>query len=299
MSGGSKIVIDADNGKIDAANKKSQEGFQRTAKEAAKVGSQIDRWGRQLGEKVAGLGAIVGVMRQVGQEVERQQSLASGAHRKRGGGALGRSADVNALGLNQGPSGAGGVDAVMNGSGRTTTMEQDDAFLGALAAAQKSNKRKMDPRQSMQALSAFGTGAFSQEELVDAAGNGKMGQLIGETGARLGAMSPQAREELEFRRHERATAAQVAELTAKRGGGARIKEGQEDVFTAQNPFLGGFRNVVRNSTGGGLDLLESESVVGKGGSAMLRSQDALLQQIADNTKPQARPTMATTTEGGP
>jgi hypothetical protein len=301
MSSPAKIIIDADNGKVDAANKKTQEGFKKSANEAAKVGSQIDKWGRQLGDKIAGIGAIIGVMRSVGQEAERQRSQAAGANRAVGGGALGRSQAVRDLGLDKTAMGAAGVDSMITGGAGGTSIEQRDAFLAALASQQRGGKTKMGADDSMRAMSLFNTGLFSQEELLAAAGKGGRGlnPLFGQVGQRFNAMSPEAREELGFREQERITSNQINELTAGRGRRARLADGQEDLFVAQNPLLGGLRNVVRNNSGGAMDLLESQAVVGENGSAMLRQQTEILGRIAENTKPKVSPTMATTPESGP
>jgi len=300
MSNAAKIVIDADNGKVDAANKKTQEGFKQTAREAAKVGSQMDKWGRQLGEKVAGIGAIIGVMRSVGQEVERQRAQAAGASKEIGGGALGRSAAIRELGLDKTATGAAGADAAITGGEGGTTVAQRDALLGALAGQQRASKgKKMKPEVSMRALSLFNTGLYSQEEVLAAAAKGKgaLDVLASQTGERFNKLSPQARTELAFTQQERETSNEINALTSS--GAARIKERQEDLFTAQNPTLGGLRRIVSENSGGVLPLLESEAVVGKGGSAMLRQQDAILKRIEAAANIGPRPTMSPTTEGGP
>jgi hypothetical protein len=302
MSGNDgKIIVDADNGKLDAANKRSQEAFKKTAGEAAKVGTQIDKWGRQLAEKVAGLGAIIGVMRSIGQEVERQRSQAAGANKSVGGSALGRSQAIRDLGLDSIQSGAGGVDAVINGGAGGTSVSDRDAFVAGLAAASKSGKSKISPGNAMQALSLFNSGVFSQDELIDAAAKGgdALSGLRGQQSSRFNALSPAAREELAFREQERTISSTVNDLSAGAGRGARIASSQDDLLTAQNPFLGGFRNVIRNNSGGVLDLLESSAVVGDSGSAMLRQQNEILSRIAENTKEVPRPNLRTTPEGGP
>ena len=301
MSGNSKIIIDADNGKVDAANKKTQDGFKKTANEAAKVGSQIDRWGRQLAEKVAGLGAIIGVIKSVGREAERQRTQAAGANRTVGGGALGRSQAIRDLGLDKTAMGAAGIDAIITGGAGGTTVEQRDAFLAALAGQQKNAKRKTSAADASRALSLFNTGLFSQEELLAATEKGgkSLNGLFGEVGSRFNNLSPQAREELAFRAQERATANQINDLTAERGRGARVQESQRDVFAAENPILGGFRNIVRENSDGLLDVFESETLSGKDGGALLRQQTKILSEIAQNTKQRPTPTMSTTPEGGP
>ncbi len=297
----SKIVVDADTGKIEAGAKRTEEGFKRIGKEAGNVGGQIDKWGRQLADKVAGLGAILATIRAVGQEIDRQKTAAAGANRSLGGGALGRSQAVRELGLDQIAGGAANVDAVITGGAGGTSVESRDAFLAAMAG--RKGKDRITSQNAMKALSLFNSGLFSQDELLSAAtGSGRgLDAMLGQQGQRFEALSPQAREELAFRQRERENANQIAELTTGRGRAARVSEGQEDLFTARNPLAGGFRNVVRTASGGMLDLLESETVVGKDGSAFLREQSAILRQIAESNNRMAapRPTMSPTTEAGP
>lgn len=299
MTATSKIVIDADNGKVDAANKKTQDGFKRTAGEAAKVGTQIEKWGRQLAEKVAGLGAIIGVMRSVGQEVERQRTQAAGANRAVGGGALARAQSIRTLGLDKGPSGAEGANAAVLGAAGGTSVSDRDDLLASMASMDK--KSRPSAQVASQAMDVYNTGLFSKEEVLAAtAGKGAgLAKLRAQIAQREAALPQQAREELAFREQERVTSNAVNDATAGRGAGARAREGVEERFTAQNPLAGGFRNIVRTASGGALDLLEDEAVVGSGGSAMLRETNAILGRIAERVKVSPKPTFATTPESGP
>ncbi len=294
MANGTKIIIDADNGKVDQANKRTQEGFKRTAKDARNVGEEIGKWGGQLAAKTIGLGAVLRTMHLIGQEMTRQQEQAISASRSVGGGALGRAGAIRELGLDKGPTGAAGVEQIFaTGGGRATTAEQDDALLAALAAQQRTAKTKARPQDIMKAIGAFGTGAFGQEELTGALEKGGLDKLVGQAGARLGSMAPAARKELEVRRFEREQAG-AAEEERRRGGvigrvQAAAAQGRE---ARASPFLQGLSEFNRTQNPAAL------------GGAIERGMNlprdaAILQQIANNTKQTPKPTMATTPESGP
>jgi len=296
MAATSKIIIDADNGKVDQANKKTQEGFERTAKKAKTVGEEIGKWGGQLAAKTVGLGAILQAIRAIGQEATRQREQAVTASKTVGGGALGRAASIRELGLGGGATGAAGIENIFaSGGGRATTSEQDDAFLAAAAAQQRSAKQKAKPEDIMRAISLMGSGVFSQEEVLGGLEKGDLANLMGQVGERTSALPQSARTELEVRRFERQQAGMADESRRQSGVVSRVQEarimgrdaglsgvaqGISELNKSANPFA--FGGATENAING----------------AMGRDS-AVLQQIANNTKNVPKPTMATTPESGP
>ncbi len=294
MAGSSKIVLDADNGKVDQANKKSQAEFEKTAKKARTVGDEIGKWGGQLAAKTIGLGGILRTIHLIGQEATRQQEQAVAASRSRGGGALGRAGAIRELGLDRGPTGAAGIEGIFaTGGGRATTSEQDDALLAALAAQQRTAKRKAKPQDIMRAIGAFGSGAFGQEELMGALEKGGLDQLIGQAGERLGSMSPVARQELEVRRVERRESGVAEEARRRSGIIGRVQAARSESREAMaNPIMAGISELNRTQNPAALG-----GAVERG--FMMGRDSAVLQEIARNTKNVPKPTMATTPETGP
>ena len=74
-----KIIIDADNGRLDAASKKSAAEVRKIADGAKDINTHFDKLGKSLVNRVAGLSAMVAVVRQIGDEVAKVRDKAAGA----------------------------------------------------------------------------------------------------------------------------------------------------------------------------------------------------------------------------
>jgi len=296
------IVLDADHGKVDSAAKKTAGEYRKVANEAAGVGRQVDKWGRQFAEKAAGLGAILGTIRAVGQEFDRQTAAAAGANRSRGGSAVSRQNNLRELGMDQGASGMGGAEAAILGGAGGTTVADRDAFLGGMVGMKQSSKTEIPRENFARAQALFNTGLFSQKELGEAIGDGsKLTALMGQAQSRGAGLTDTARGELAAVEFERNAGNSAEENRAGRGLRARIAQQQKDAFEAANPLAAGFRNVVNTATMGAVDALETETLSGKDGGALLREQSAILRSIEASNARMAtpRPTMSPVTEGGP
>jgi hypothetical protein len=160
-----KIVIDADNGKIDQAAEKTAQKLRGAAKDAASVGKQIENWAKPLVSSLVKINAIMGVMSAVTREVERQRSASIEGNKKAGGDRLEREKTAIALGLDKGPSGMAGALATMQFAGGGRSQEESDNFFSRFASGKTKNGRPYDRSKLPEATRLFNSQVINEDEI--------------------------------------------------------------------------------------------------------------------------------------
>lgn len=265
-----KIVFDADAAKIIAEALRAQGAVKKVGTEAKGVGKAMEQWGGGLAKSLIGVGALVGMIRGAAAALKEANAATAAASKTVGGGALDRGMAANRLGI------TGAQAEAFTSPGRRSREEQT-ALLSALASG-----GKLDTQSVARATELFGSGVFSQEEIVEAARSGGLGALRGQMGAREGNLTATARGELDSRTFENQRADQAAQTRAEGGGRERQLQAIKDDFRARNRVSGAALDAISSATGGVFDAEES---------AILAHQNRdILQQIARNTAP--RPSVA-------
>lgn len=265
-----KIIFDADAAKIIAEALKAQGAVKKVGAEAKGVGKAMEQWGGGLAKSLLGVGALVGMIRGAAAALKEANAVAVAASKTAGGGALDRGMAANRLGI------TGAQAEVYTTPGRRSRDEQT-ALLTALSAG-----GKLDGTSVARATELFGSGVFSQEEIVEGARSGRLDALRGEMGDRLGNLSDGARGELDARSFDNKRADAALQNRAANVGQERQLQGLKDDFRSRNRVAGAALDAIHSATGG---IFEAEE------SAILKSRNRdNLEVIARNTTP--RPAVA-------
>lgn len=291
----SKIVIDADNGKLDAAADRSAKKVRGIADGARDINTQFDKLGKQIVQRVAGLTAMVTTIRAVGDEISKRQTATAEANRMVGGRTLGVGQSIRALGLDK----AAGADAAFREVGQLTGQRSTDevaAFLSQLASKQQGAKRKMKPDDIRQIMSLFATGLFTENELTEGAGSRRgIAGLTGQVTQRLEGLTAIEQAERRIRFQENTQTAVAQRTMAERGYRRRGAASDIALYEAQNPIAAGIVGTVRGAT----NLVGMGGVVDSAQNAAFQTMNATLKRIADNTAQKPTPQTQPTTEAGP
>jgi hypothetical protein len=284
----SKIVVDADLGRVDSKAKK-------TRGEVEQVGKAFNKWGSEITSAALRLGSVVRAITAIGDEIEKNQNKAIGASKTAGGGALERGRALRQLGLGDGPGGVAAADAAIRGLAGGATLDERGAFLGQLAAAQKSSKHQFKREDLVRAINLHSEGITSGEEIIKALTTGKLDKLIAENAQRRSTLSQTERNELDDRNFEREQ--QLVEegaATSGRGRALRRASAIRDARDAQNPGAAAVRNVIGQVTG-------QDAFIRSGELALLVDMNENLSAIRTGVMKTANgvPSIGTTPEGGP
>lgn len=291
----SKITLDADNGKVDTAARKTAKEVRSIATAADAINSSFERLGKQLVTRVAGLTAMLTVVRSIGDSVAERQSATAAANTTKGGRTVALGQSIRALGLDAGPGGA--EQAFREVSQLTGNKSADEVagFLGQLAARQQTSKQKLKPGDVRQLASLFSTGLFTDAELNDATDARSIAKLSGQTTKRQNALTPDEQIERRLRFEENTKGALAESSLARDGIRRRGAQADRALYAAENPTMAGVGSAVRDAA----------NVVGLGGAvdaatnAIFQSMNVSLARIAANTANRPQPTLSPTTEGGP
>lgn len=196
---------------------------QKAYKAAQNLGKEFQQVGKQIATSVAGVMALAGMLDRAADAAKRIREETASANKERGSAELSRGAASRLMRLNetqrksyQNIQETGAVDEA-----------SQVAFMERLA---KDGGRKVRGGGGLQYAQAFATGAFTQEELLEAAKRGR-GVNIEE---RMSSLSAAERQELALRQYE-------LENTRKTGGAAeRLALIERERQRRDNPGLTAF-----------------------------------------------------------
>ena len=290
------IVLDADNGKVDAAAKKSANEVRKIADEAKKVNGHFETMGKSLIQRVAGLSAMVAVVRQIGDEIQKNRDRATGASASSGDRALSLGASLRSLGMASAPN---GIEAAMNRVSMRAGVKSEDeisGFLGSLASDNESRRVKMSTGDVDDSVTAFSSGLFSDREIRSASElPGGVRSLLGEMKGREAGLTDRERKERSTRGLLNGIQQDVESVSASRGAASRITQARIGLAEAENPIASGILGVAEAP----FRLVGAGGLVDAGKEQIFMKMNNSLDQIAENTKSAPRPTMSPVTEGGP
>jgi len=225
---GAKIVFRGDAKHLVDQAKKGEKAVEGIGKAGASVSEQFGKMGGELGKAVAralalkaALKAAVGVIKEVHNE-------ASQASRDVGKASVDRDLAAVRLGISA-------QDAAAITSGGVKSREEMTGFLGTLAS--NDDARQLGRQGVFRAAGLFGTGVFSQEEVLGAVKNRTLDALITQTGARFAALSPESARELQLRAAENTFAARAFDAKRNRGATERVADARYDALAAESPVL--------------------------------------------------------------
>jgi hypothetical protein len=172
-----KVVFDVDAQKAYTATQKLTKEFQQV--------------GKQIAQSVAGITALANMIDRAADAAKRIREETAEANKARGGSALDRGAAGRTMNLT-----GSQLQAYQNIQEGGAVSEQDQvAFMAALA---KAGGRRVRGAGGLEYAKAFATGAFSQEELLEAAKKGRKVDI----GGRMGALSQAEKDEIDLRAYE-------------------------------------------------------------------------------------------------
>jgi hypothetical protein len=308
----SKIVIDADNGKVDAAADKTAQKMRGITKEAATAGKQLEQWARPLTGALAKITAMAGVISAIGREIDRQKAQAIDVNKSAGGARLEREKNVISLGLDRGPAGMNGAMSLVENAGGGKTQQETDDLLAAITQAQKDSRRQFGAGNITKGLGLFQSGVVTQDEIVEGLktfnGINLLGGRVPDRQARL---SPTAKKEMFLRDQERETQNIETEAYMDSGYQKRVTELSKRQQDAKNGgVVTGLRNMVEGGLGavpiigGGLSAgfnLTNDAIIGsnrtsEGMIKSLQNIEKSNNEMRVNSRP--RPIGNTSPEGG-
>lgn len=292
----SKIVVDADFGRVDAAAKKSQEAVKSVGKEAAKTDKHLQQWTNSMAGAAVRAVSVLNAIKSVGAEFERQRQERVSASKETGTANVKRARNLRALGFDKT---AGGIDAAVSaqtGGDAAVSQDEMDSFVEQLAGS----KEKIKTTNAARAMSLFRTGVFSKEELAAAATSTRsLDKLSLQTNERIGKLSQAEREEFAITAIERREKNRADEVKAQGGLEARAVDAVRERQKAESPFTTGFQNVVQGVTGGVVDINAVDrkiSEFGGRGGAVTDTLKELNKNIKNMNSP--RPNFAVDPRGG-
>jgi hypothetical protein len=277
-----KIVWDADSGRVD--NK-----LDKTKEKVDQVGKAFKKWGSEISSTAMRLGSVVRIMGAIGDEIEKNQAKAIDASRRTGGGLLERGRALRELGLDA------GADESIRGISGGASLDERAAFLGQLAGAQKSSKRKFSKEDINRAINLQAEGITSGDEIIRALNEGSLDKLNSTNAVRRSQLTTGERDELDDRDFERQQQLKTDEaLTGGRSRALRRGSAMIEARDATNPATSGFRNVVGAVTG-------QDSFVKSGELATLIDMNDNLKAIRNGVQRTAngQPNLNTSPDGVP
>ena len=281
----SKIIVDADHGKVDAAAKKTAARYRNIADEAGLIGKQVDRIGNQFIGKAAGLSAILSTMRAINEEARKVSDASVSASEKSGDRVLKSSAAIRSLGLDRGTDTTTDVLKQISGMIGARSSEELNDFL-----VNVSQQKGMTGQGAMRRLRLFSTGVVSEKEAMDSSAN--VGQLEGDVASRRGRLT-------DFEEREIAARTLINQANFKRAGreqvgglGLRVGRAEQELAESQRDLASNVVTTVGNTVTLGTvnNARDSQSASGV---------ERRLDELIKVSRPQVKPTMSTTTEGGP
>lgn len=186
-----KVVFDID----------AQKAYNATKK----LGQEFQQVGKQIASSVAGVMALAGMIDRATDAAQRLRQASVEANKDRGSAELRRGAAGRAMRLSEGQAQA------YRGIQETGAVSEADqvAFMESLA---KSGGRRVRGAGGLQYAQAFATGAFTQDELLEAA---KKGRRV-DVQARLASLSSGERGELALREYEQSQTRRLSGGTDER-----------------------------------------------------------------------------------
>lgn len=283
----SKIIVDADHGKVDSAAKKTANEYRKVANEAGAIGNQLGRIGNQLVGKAAGLTAILGTLRAINEEAKRVSDASVAASEKGGDRALKMGAAVRSLGLDKGTQTTTDIfKQVSDLVGARSSNELSD-FLSN-AAQQKG----MTGERAMRGLRLYASGLVTDKEAMDPKAN--LERLEAELPSRQGALSYYEERELATRTLENRADLRRDTIEQVGGRSQRVGRAEIELARAQRDLASNIGLSLADRATLGTVQNGRESNAAAGVEARLDEQIRLMRQAQT-----PRPTMATTTESGP
>jgi hypothetical protein len=164
---------------------------QKAYKAAQNITKEFQTVGAQLARSITGAMSLAQMLDRAADAAKRIREETAESQKERGGASLQRGSAGRIMGLN-----AMQLQAYKNIQETGAVDEQQQvAFMQSLA---KAGGKRVRGHRGLQYVQAFATGAFTQEELLDAAKRGRGVDID----ARLGGLSLDERQELALRSHE-------------------------------------------------------------------------------------------------
>jgi hypothetical protein len=286
----SKIVVDADMGRVNQATKKVKEGADQAA-------MAFKRWGNEITNSTLRMASLVRMVGAIGDELEAQQKKTVDANRQAGGGALQRGRAIRELGLDNRPGGTEAADAALRNLSGGATLEERESFLLQLASSQRSAKKKLSGQDLNRVLNLQAEGVTGGDEILKAISEGNLDDLIAQNGDRRSRLSDPEQRELKARDFERQNELRVEEARAPAGLKRRLAESAVDARNAENPTVSSVQNLI----GRALSPVGGDSFIKSGDVALFQDMNASLNDIARSNREMARgqPSLGTAPEGTP
>lgn len=284
----SKIVLDADHGRVDSAADKTTQKYKQMGTAASDVGKAMGKWQTQLTGNLLKLAGITQAIRAVGSEISAHQSRTAEANKSTGGGALKREQALAALGL------GGSTGEAFRGARGGASLSDRDDFLEQLAGAERSERVPYAQQEKQRALALFTSGVFSGEELIGGLKKRQgMGDMFNEQQRRLGALSPEAQQELSIRDFERQRELRAEAASAPAGFANRAAMAEGAARKAEQPIAAGVQGAFKST----LSAVGGDSLIEAGDTALIKLQQAMLGELQQLNARMPAPTLNTSPAG--
>ncbi len=155
MADGARIVITGDNSDFDSKAEKSKEKVKGIAKASASVGDEFIKINSHAAKALLKFGSILAMLNAVTQAAKAVQDKTAEISKKSGGSALDRAKSLAKLGFGNDVN-----DLITRGAGGASGDERN-SFASALGGVEGLSKD-----QAVAAITAFNSGAFSEDELI-------------------------------------------------------------------------------------------------------------------------------------
>lgn len=283
----SKIIVDADHGKVDAAANKTAARYRNIANEASLINKQVDRIGNQFIGKAAGLSAILATMRAINEEAKKVSDTSVAASEKSGDRFLKAGGAIRSLGLDRGTNTTTDIFKQISGMVGARSSEELTDFLTNVA-----QQKGMTGDSAMRRLRLFSTGVVSDKEAMDPAAN--VARLEGDVSSRTNRLSYYEERELAARtvinraNNARSNREQVGGL------GLRVGRAEQALAESQRDLASNVGITIGNTATLGAVNNARDSQSASGVEALLKEQIVIMKQTNA-----PKPTMTTTPESGP
>lgn len=234
-----KIVFRGDAKHAIGEAKKVQDETKKIGKEGAGASAQFRQMGTELAKAVGRALALKVALGAAVQGVKEYQTAAASASRKTGASIVERDLAAGKLGLT-----SGDAEGIVGGTG-ARSRDELTSFITNLGSGD--NAKRMDRQSTFRAAELYGSGLFSESEVIDAAKNGRLDQLRSEYGKREAALSSEGRRELSIRSAENGLASRQFAADSQRGTEQRLAEARYAAQAAESPMAAA---VVNNLPGG-------------------------------------------------
>lgn len=281
----SRIVLDADHGKVDAAANNTAKRYRKVADEAGLIGKRVDAIGTQFIGKAAGLSAILGAMRAINQEAKKISDASVSSSERSGDRVLKTGAAIRSLGLDKGADTSTDIlKQISDMVGPRSTDELSD-FLVNVA-----QQKGMTGKSAMRRLKLFATGVVTDREAMDADAN--LGRIESDIPSRTNRLS--VFEEKELAARSLINRADMQRANREQVGGLGMRVGRAEQELAQSG-----RSLATRIGIAAADTVTLGTVSNGRDSNAASGVERRLDKLIELNRTTVKPTMATTPEGGP